>query len=104
MPDESTPKQLSFLWQPPPEDDRNGLITLYEYEFNVYEESVVTEWGQNGTTNKTEIIFEELPHNTMFQFRVRAWTSVGYGPFSGPVFATTPPLPDSKSKFCKLWC
>ena len=97
-PDESVQRQLSFRWQPPPKDDRNGLITQYEYEFDVFLESMVTEWVQNGTTNKTEIIFTELQHDTAFQFRVRARTSAGPGPFCNLIIATTLPrqLPNSK--------
>ena len=60
--------------------------------------SVETEWDQNGTTDKTEITFEELPHDTIFQFRVRAWTSVGYGPFSNLIFAKTEAKQESNSK------
>ena len=75
------------------------MITLYEFEFDVYKESMVTEWGQNGTTDKLEIVFDELPHDTMFQFRVRARTSIGPGPFSEPVVATTPPKQGPNSKF-----
>ncbi|XP_072050190.1 uncharacterized protein [Amphiura filiformis] len=87
--DENTKGQLSFSWQPPPEDNCNGVITLYEYQFDIYSEAMVTDWAVNGTTEDTYATFEDLPYDTQFQFRIRALTSVGPGPFSQFIIART---------------
>ncbi|XP_072050189.1 tyrosine-protein phosphatase Lar-like [Amphiura filiformis] len=82
--------QLRFSWQPPPEDNRNGVIILYEYQFDIHSEAMLTEWAVNDTTDGTSAVFTNLPHDTQFQFRIRALTSVGHGPFSPFVIARTP--------------
>ncbi len=52
---------------------------MYKYELS---EVKIMEWFCNGSTTDTVAIFEVVPHYTEFQFRVRARTTVGYGPFS----------------------
>ncbi|XP_072050186.1 protein sidekick-1-like [Amphiura filiformis] len=84
-------EQLSFSWQPPSEDECNSDIILYEYQFDIYAEAESNEWPRNGSTSDTSVIFGHLPHYTEFQFRVRALTSVGTGPFSKFVTAWTLP-------------
>ena len=59
---------------------------------------MVAEWTQNGSTDKIEIVFDDLPHDTMFQFRVKARTAVGPGPFSNLIFAKTSPKQEPNSK------
>ena len=90
--------QVGFTWQPPPEEERNGVIILYEYEIDVNPVALGEEFPDKGFTNETAIIFIELPQNTLFQFRVRAMTSAGAGPYSDFTFAKTPNTDPSKSK------
>ena len=56
------------------------------------------EFPDKGFTNDTVVIFIELPHDTLFQFRVRAMTSAGAGPYSDFAFAKTPKPDPSTSK------
>ena len=54
-------------------------------------EPELAEYAKNGSILDPQITFGDLQHNTMYQFRVRALTSVGPGPFSDTVTASTPP-------------
>ena len=96
--------QVGFSWQPPIEEDQNGVITHYEYELDLDSELTnevgpSEEWPDRGITPDTVKVFIELPDDTSFKFRVRAFTSAGPGPFSGFALAKTPPpKPSSTSK------
>ena len=83
--------QIGFSWQPPPKEDQNGVIILYEYELEIYPVALREEWPKRGTTPDTFIILLDLPDDTLFQFQVRALTSAGAGPYSNFAFAKTPP-------------
>ena len=79
-------------------EDQNGVITVYEYELDIYPVALGEEWPDKGFINDTVIIFLELPHDTLFQFRVRALTSAGPGPYSEFAFAKTPGLKSGSEK------
>ena len=84
--DNSIPQELTYSWKPPPESDRNGIIQFYEYE--------LWEVGDNkpkqyGSTKETTVTFTQLLHYTDYEFKIRASTSQGGGPFSEPIPAKT---------------
>jgi len=70
-------------WEPVPEIDRNGIITQYEVEFN---QSTFNEISTSNltTTNGPQLMveLEGLEEYVEYSVRVRAYTSVGHGPFS----------------------
>ena len=78
------------IWDSVPEIDRNGIITQYEVEFN---QSTFNEIPTSNltTTNGSQLMgeLEGLEENMEYTVRVRAYTSVGPGPFSAAVVSRT---------------
>ena len=86
---------ILVTWEPIPEIDQNGIITLHEVEFN---QSTFNEISNRNltTTNGSQLIveLEGLEEYIEYSVRVRAYTSVGPGPFSVAVMNRT--LEDGK--------
>ena len=77
-------------WDPVPEIDMNGIITQYEVEFNqstFNEISTSNLTATNGPRLMVEL--EGLEEYVEYTVRVRAFTSVGPGPFSVAVVDRT---------------
>ena len=81
---------IMVTWDPVPEIDRNGIITQYEVEFN---QSTFNEISTSNltTTNGSQLMveLEGLEEYVEYSVRVRAYTSVGPGPFSVAVMNRT---------------
>ena len=79
-----------MTWDPVPEIDRNGIVIQYEVKFN---QSTFTEISTSNltTTNGSVLIVElqGLEEYTEYSVSVRAYTSVGPGPFSVAVVNRT---------------
>ena len=81
--------ELSLEWEHPPSVDRNGIITSYE----VFYEPLNTYSGL--ITNASVIVpnrsamLTGLEENTGYNVFVRAFTSVGPGPYTVPVTSMT---------------
>ena len=77
-------------WDPVPEIDRNGIIIQYQVEFN---QSTFNEISTSNltTTNGSQLMveLEGLEEYVNYSIRVRAYTSVGPGPFSVAVVNRT---------------
>ena len=86
----SSSTAVLVTWDPVPEIDRNGIITQYEVEFN---QSTFNEISTSNltTTNGPQLMveLEGLEEYVEYSVRVRAYTSVGPGPFSVAVMNTT---------------
>ena len=84
-----------MTWDPVPEIDRNGIITQYEVEFNQNTFSEIS-LSNLTTTNGLQLMveLEGLEEFVEYTVRVRAYTSVGPGPFSVAVMNRT--LEDSE--------
>ena len=86
---------ILVTWDPVPEIDRNGIIIQYEVEFN---QSTFTEISTSNltTTDGSQLMVEldGLEEFVNYSVRVRAYTSVGPGPFSVAVVNRT--LEDGK--------
>ena len=87
----SSSTAILVTWDPVPEIDRNGIITQYEVEFSQ------STFNETSTSNLTTINgpqlmveLEGLEENVEYSVRVRAYTSVGPGPFSAAVVSRTP--------------
>ena len=86
----SSSTAILVIWDPVPEIDRNGIVTQYEVEFN---QSTFADISSSNliTTNGAVLIVElqGLEEYTEYSVRVRAYTSVGPGPFSVAVVNRT---------------
>ena len=81
---------ILVTWDPVLEVERNGIITQYEVEFN---QSTFNEISTSNltTTNGQRLMveLESLEEYVEYSVRVRAYTSVGPGPFSVAVVNRT---------------
>ena len=84
--DPSVAKQLSFTWNPPTCGFRNGELTNYEYAFGLDIDE--PHYGSTEPDNPM-INFANLEHFTKYQYKVRAKTSVGAGPYSDVITTST---------------
>ena len=87
FPQDVTAATVSFTeilvsWDEVPAIDQNGIIILYEVQY----EPLMTFSGQLMTmtmnTSNTSIVLGELQEYVEYNISVRAYTSVGPGPFS----------------------
>ena len=79
-----------MTWDPVSEIDRNGIITQYEVEFNQNTFNEIS--TSNLTTTNGPMLMVELEgleEYVEYTVRVRAYTSVGPGPFSVAVVNRT---------------
>ena len=86
----SSSTAILVTWEPVPEIDRNGIIAQYEVEFNQSTFNQIST-GDLTTTNASQLMveLEGLEEYVEYSVRVRAYTSVGPGPFSVAVINTT---------------
>ena len=81
---------ILVMWDTVSEIDRNGIITQYEVEFN---QSTFNEISTSNltTTNGSQLMveLEGLEEYVEYSVRVRAYTSVGPGPFSVAMVSRT---------------
>ena len=77
-----SPNEIRVQWEPVPAIDRNGIITHYEVFFN---QSTIDTLRPNGSSvNDTELSATVGPLQPFIEYTifVRAFTSVGDGPFN----------------------
>ena len=81
---------IRVSWDPVPAIDQNGVITQYEVEYNQTTFSEVSMYNTT-TVNSTTLMVDltGLEENVEYAIRVRAYTSVGDGPYSVLVTITT---------------
>ena len=81
---------IMVTWEPLAEIDRKGIITQYEVEFNQSTFNVIST-SNLITTNGPQLMveLEGLEEYVEYTVRVRAYTSVGPGPFSVAVMNRT---------------
>ena len=74
--------EILVSWDEVPEIDQNGVIILYDVQY----EPLMTFGGELMTmtmnTSNTSIVLGELQEYVEYNISVRAYTSVGPGPFS----------------------
>ena len=86
----SSSTAIMVMWEPVTEIDRNGIITQYEVEFNQSTFSEISTSSLTTTTGPMLMVEREgLEEYIEYSFRVRAYTSVGPGPFSFAVVNKT---------------
>lgn len=74
-----------LIWSPPMRKFRNGKIILYEVR--ELSDTSIEDW----TTNTTDLFCSlvKLAKQKPYSHQVRAYTSIGPGPWSSPVFFVT---------------
>ena len=81
---------INVTWEEVPPIDRNGIIIMYEV---LYEPLETETFGQlssdTGNTTDLFILLEELHPFVNYSISVRAYTSVGNGPYSDVVVEAT---------------
>lgn len=77
-----TPDVIEISYDPPPEESRNGQITMYDIQ--IWKAVSPDEKRQRSTTEE-KTVFTNLDENTEYLFAVRATTRKGYGPWSTQV-------------------
>ena len=84
----STAIQVS--WDTVPAIDQNGIIIQYEVEYNQTTFSEVSMYNTT-TVNSTTLMVDltGLEEDVEYAIQVRAYTSVGAGPYSDVVMETT---------------
>ena len=83
-----SPTEVEVSWLGLDPIHQNGIITVYEVDYqpmNGFESEDVT---RVNTTNTT-IVLMDLHESVQYNITVRAFTSVGGGPFSNPVASIT---------------
>ena len=92
---------IQVLWNPVPVTNRNGVITQYEVEYN---QTTFSEVSMYNTTivNSTTLMVDltGLEEDVVYSIRVRAYTRVGAGPYSGVVMERT----QEDCMFCLCVC
>ena len=81
---------IRVSWDPVPLIDQNGDITQYEVEYNQTTFSEVSMYNTT-TVNSTTLMVDltGLEEDVVYSIRVRAYTSVGAGPYSDVVMERT---------------
>ena len=83
-----TSTSIQVIWKRVPAIDQNGVITQYEVEYNQSTfDSVPT--TQNIIVNPTMAVLTGLEEYVEYSIQVRAYTSVGPGPYSDAMNMTT---------------
>ena len=98
-----SPMEVEVSWLEVDPIHQNGIITVYEVDYLplVNFSFEFTDIRRVNTTNTT-IVLMDLHESVQYNITVRAFTSVGGGPFSNPVASVTheagitPPPPNKK--------
>ena len=86
----SSSTAILVIWDPVPEIDRNGIVTQYEVEFSQSTFNEISTSNLTTTNGSVQMVeLEGLEEYVEYSLRVRAYTSVGPGPFSVAVVNRT---------------
>ena len=81
---------IRVSWDPVTAIDQNGVITRYEVEYNQTRFSEVSMYNTTTVDSTTLMVdLTGLEEYVEYSIRVRAYTSVGAGPYSDVVTITT---------------
>ena len=86
----SSSTAILVMWDPVSEIDKNGIITQYEVEFNQSTFNEISTSNLTTTNGSRQMVeLEGLEEYVEYSVRVRAYTSVGHGPFSVAIASRT---------------
>ena len=91
-----TSRSITLQWDPPPIEDQNGIIVLYQIDVIEVESGMLFQYIFSGTF----IFIPNLHPYYTYQWVVSASTTVGYGPDTEPSIVTTPE--DGKCSDCRF--
>ena len=80
--------EIMVTWEEVPEIDENGIIINYEVRFQPLEFTETLTTSSVNTSNLT-VVISSLQEYVQYNISVRAYTSVGPGPYSDPVTERT---------------
>lgn len=83
-----SPTQVEVSWVQVDPIHQNGIITVYEVDYQPMNDFGVEGVSQVNTT-ATTIVLSDLHEFIQYTISVRAFTSVGGGPFSNPSASVT---------------
>ena len=89
-----TSTTINFTWEEIPSVNRNGIITTYEILLEPLETFDGQLLARQMNTSDLFILLSDLEEFVGYNVSVRAYTSIGPGPYSDKVFAMT--MEDSK--------
>ena len=91
---------IMVTWGPVPAIDQNGIITEYEVMYEPLETfgGNITTQRMNVTVPEMSVTLTKLQEFVFYNISVRAYTSVGAGPFSEDMTERTDD--DSKYSYC----
>ena len=84
-----TSTTITVTWEPVAPIDQNGIITEYEVEYNQSTFDINTTQTVRVNSSSTMVQLTELHEYVEYFIRVKAYTRVGYGPYSEPINQTT---------------
>lgn len=86
-----TSQSLQISWQPPPQQHTNGLLQGYKVNFESVGDGMGTENDEMDTRKTTEstIVLTGLRKYTNYSVQVLAYTRIGDGIFSMPIYCKT---------------
>ena len=83
-----SPMEVVVSWLRVDPVHQNGIITVYEVDYQPLTDFGSEDVTRVNTTNTT-IVLMDLHESVQYNITVRAFTSVGGGPFSNPVASIT---------------
>lgn len=83
-----TPDRVVLRWDPPAKQYRNGIIVGYLIQFH---KSIDELSRRDRNISLTRTVFGGLEKNTVYVYRIKAFTEKGGGPFSDRMTVQTPP-------------
>ena len=91
--EEANDTTFNVSWRPLPRNESNGVITNYEVSYGYTSQKrrrrADSRADVQANTSKTWILLTGLPPCRKYSIKVRAYTSVGPGPYSDPQTRTT---------------
>jgi len=77
-----SPTMVEVSWSEVDAIDQNGIIITYEVDYQPLATFEVPEGVRQVNTSNTTILLEDLHEAVQYNITVRAFTSIGAGPFS----------------------
>ena len=84
-----TSTSITITWDEVPAIDRNGIITEYEVEYNQSTFDINTTQTVIVNSSSTMVQLTALHEYVNYSIQVRAYTDVGFGPYSDDIYERT---------------
>ena len=84
-----SPTEIETSWNQVKPIDQNGIIIIYEVDYQPAQMFDGSMTGDAMNTTNTTIVLSALHESVQYNITVRAYTSIGPGPFSSHVLSVT---------------